>query len=189
MRLLLVCYGKREGLQVKKHFAFSAVLTGLLLLCGCSRDSTDHLKAVTPFDPAQYMGRWYEIARYPHRFEKDLYDVTADYAPAQNGRVNIRNRGITASGTVREIEGTAYLPDTNTGLLRVSFFRPFYGDYKIIFLEKDYSGAIVTSGTMNFLWILARKKTLTPEKKRKYLETIRDSGFDPARLEWVRRTE
>ena len=42
---------------------------------------------------------------------------------------------------------------------------------------------------MNFLWILARKKTLTPEKKRKYLETIRDSGFDPARLEWVRRTE
>lgn len=155
------------------------------LLAGCSSaESTDHLAPVKPFDTVRYMGKWYEQARFPHRFEKDLRNVTAHYTLQKNGTVTIENQGVLPDGTIKTVRGVAFQPTAGTGLLRVSFFRPFYGDYKIIFLEKDYSAAIVTSGTTDYLWILTRTETLSEQKKQQYLDFIRQCGFPLEKLEW-----
>lgn len=156
-----------------------------ILLAGCNgARSTDHLVPVKAFDAVRYMGHWYEQARLPHSFEKDLHNVSAYYALKKDGSISVKNRGILPDGTVKTAYATAYQPTRGTGLLRVSFFRPFYGDYKIIFLENDYSAAIVTSSTMDYLWILSRSKELSARKKKQYTDFIRQCGFPLEKLIW-----
>lgn len=169
-------------MTVRKIFLF---LLACITLNGCSSArSTDHLKPVTGFDTRKYMGTWHELARFPHSFEKDLHDVTAHYSLRKNGSISVENRGVLPDGTVKISHGVAFPTGENTGSLRVSFFRPFYGDYKIILLEKDYSAAIVTSGTMDYLWILSRTKNISPEKKKAYTAFLRQCGFPIEKLMW-----
>ena len=64
----------------------------VLALAGCAR-STSALKPVEGFELERYKGRWYEIARLPHRFERGLVAVTADYTIQKDGSVGVENRG------------------------------------------------------------------------------------------------
>lgn len=159
-----------------------------LFLPGCSiGKSTAAIPAVTPFSVERYMGTWYEIARLPHHFERDLDNVSATYALREDGRVDVVNRGF-RDGKERQVKGIAVFKGSpEVGELEVSFFRPFYGDYRIIALADDYSSAIVTSSTNNYLWILARKPRLPKERLDDYLDRIRVWGFDLGSIEYPRQ--
>ena len=160
------------------------LLSGLLLT-GCrSSQSTEMIPAVRGFQLERYLGTWYEIARLPHTFERGMTEVSAVYTLEKNGNVQVVNSGV-KNGAHRSIQGTAHFKgETSVGELRVSFFRPFYGDYRIIALSPDYSYAIVTSSTRDYLWILAREKKLPEEKLKQLLEQIRAWGFDTTKLEY-----
>ena len=156
---------------------------------GCFTDqeaSTAHIPCVDGVDPAKYAGEWFEIARLPHRFERGMTDVKANYELRTDGRINVINSG-EKDGARKEIRGIArfaggYPP--GQGELEVSFFRPFYGKYRIIHLEKDYSAAIVTSGTKDYFWILARTASLPREQLDRYLNMAAAWGFNTAALEY-----
>ena len=108
-----------------KSFMLLPVL--LLFLTGCiSEKRTDDLPSVGSFDLRRYMGKWYEIARYPHAFEKGLSHVTATYTLLPDGNVQVLNRGIRRNGKEKVIKGTAVAGfPSGTGELKVSFYRPF----------------------------------------------------------------
>ena len=166
-----------------------AILCAVLFGCK-SGASSAALPPVIGFDAEKYMGQWYEIARLPHSFERGLYNVTAFYSLEKDGTIRVENRGYIPKGTLKTIYGVAFQPEPGIGLLRVSFFRPFYGDYKIIFLEKDYSAAIVTSSTKDYLWILCRTPELPKKKMQEYLDFIKKCGFPTDKLEilkWQRK--
>ena len=151
----------------------------LLLLSGCSDISS--LPTVEEFDLARYLGKWYEIARLPNRFEKGMTQVTAEYTLKPDGSISVINSGIKA-GKRQSIRGTAKATDT-PGELRVSFFRPFYGSYRIAALAPDYSSALVVSGnSRKLLWILSRTPTLAPEILDFYLELAEKHGFDTSKI-------
>ena len=167
---------------MKVFTLISAALS--IVLTGCSmKNRTDEIPAVSNFELPRYMGTWYEIARYPHSFEKGLHYVTADYSVRSDGKIRVLNRGVNEKGKVRVAEGVA-VPNgkTGTGELKVSFFRPFYGAYRVIYLSPDYDLAIVTSSTKDYLWILSRRKQLTEKEKMLCLEKLAEWGFDPAKL-------
>ena len=93
--------------------------------------------SVRNFDAARYMGSWYEIARMPQWFEKDLDHVTATYA-LEDGKQRITNRGF-RSGKEKIATAVGHFADTrDVGAFRISFFRPLYGDYRIIHLSPGY---------------------------------------------------
>jgi apolipoprotein D and lipocalin family protein len=163
------------------------LLSGL----GCAR-STSRLAPVDGFDLERYSGRWYEIARFPHRFERGLVAVTAEYRIRDDGAVRVINRGFDPdAGEWQTAKGTARLKgDPDVGLLRVTFFWPFYGTYKIIRLDKeDYSYAVVTSDTYDYFWILARTPTLDADLLDSLLQFARESGFDVSRIEFPDQTK
>lgn len=111
-----------------------------------------------------YLGKWYEIARIDHRFEKDLVAVKAEYRLKENGKIEVRNSGhkFTVDGEYKEVIGKAYQPDPNQpGLLRVSFFLWFYSDYRILELDADYRFVLVGGSNEDYLWILSRTPTLS----------------------------
>ena len=165
----------------------SAIFSFLLLLAaGCGR-STGHIPAVRDFDLPGYLGRWHEIARLPHRFERGLERVTAEYRAAPDGSITVTNRGVRGKEP-RSITGKAKLkyPEAQppVGELRVSFFGPFYSDYRIIELAPDGQYAVVTGGTMDYLWILARTPRLDETELKGILTRLEALGFDVARLEY-----
>jgi len=155
-----------------------------------SGTSTDDLASIDDFDPARYMGKWYEIARLPHRFERGLSRVTARYEFRPDGKIAVTNSGWkngrrkTARGIARPAAGFP----RGKGELEVSFFRPFYGKYRILCLEPDYSAALVTSASRDYFWILARTPSLPPDQLEKYRGLAALWGFDVNALEYPQQT-
>jgi len=159
-----------------------------LLAAGCARSTAD-LPAVRDFSLEQYAGTWYEIARFPHSFEEGLQSVSATYTLREDGGVRVVNRGYdTAAGRWKSVEGYAVpADDPQVGVLDVTFFWPFYGTYKILELKGEpYSTALVTSGSYDYLWILARSPDPPEEQVRELKEKAREFGFDLSRLITVR---
>lgn len=176
------------GVKMKLMVIFSVVAA--LVMTGCSmKNRTDNIPAVTGFDLPRYMGKWYEIARYPHWFEKGLSHVSATYSLLPDGKVQVVNKGILPDGKLRLIKGVAVAcPPAGSGELKVSFFRPFYGAYRIVYLSPEYDFAIVTSSTKDYLWLLSRKKEINAEQKDFFLNWIREHGFSSVPLIWVEQS-
>ena len=159
-----------------------SILTSIsaVFLSGCTGVSTESIEAVRPFNINSYLGVWYELARLPHSFEDGIIKPQAIYRWGRNGQIEVINEGIVRkTGKRKSVTGYAETyKKSDAGELRVSFFRPFYGRYRIIYLDENYSKAIVTSSTSDYLWILSRRKDL-PDKELQLLVAIAaEYGFD-----------
>lgn len=137
---------------MKKNF-----LTTLFLgLCTTTFCQTIDNSTITAFDLNRYLGKWYEIARYDHAFERNLVGTTAEYSLRDDGMIKVLNSGYlyTLDGKFKESVGKAK-PNKNgkPGQLRVSFFGPFYSNYYILDLAPDYSYSVVGSSSPKYLWI------------------------------------
>ena len=159
-----------------------------LTLASCSTAPPDGVRPVTSFDINRYLGRWYEIARLDHSFERGMSDVSATYQLQDDGSVKVINRGYdTQRQAWKEAIGRAlFIGDSGTASLKVSFFGPFYGGYHVIALDQqDYRWALVSGPDRDYLWILARDKTLPAEVREKLVSQARTLGFATDQLIWV----
>ena len=147
-------------------------------------ESKASLQAVPYVDLARYVGRWYEIARYPNRFEKDCAsNVTATYTQLSDGKIEVLNECRKADGQLKRSKGTAMVLDKGTNAkLKVTFFWPFSGNYWIIDLAPDYSYAVIGEPDRNYLWILSRTSVLTESTYGEIITRVRELGYDPSKL-------
>ncbi|USD66981.1 lipocalin family protein [Vibrio sp. SCSIO 43136] len=148
-------------------------------------------KGVTPVDEFElenYLGTWYEIARLDHSFEEGLSKVTAEYRLKDDGGVQVINRGFNAQDNEwSQAEGKAYFVNApDEGYLKVSFFGPFYGSYVVFELDKQqYQYAFVSGPNNDYLWLLARKPTVSSEIRERFVEMSKQRGFDTKALIFV----
>lgn len=149
----------------------------------CCAQKVDNSPITTAFDLQKYLGPWYEIARFDHKFERGLTHCKALYTLQENGKVEVRNTG-RKKGEETLALGKAKLTKTPT-VLRVSFFGPFYADYRILMLGPDYDYALVGSKAAKYLWILSRTPKLTEEVKSAILAEATRRGYDISKLIWV----
>ena len=164
-------------------------LIGLLclLLCGCL-GMPQQVAPVDGFELERYLGKWYEVARLDHSFERGLERVTAEYSLRDDGGVRVVNRGFSVEDNEwQQAEGKAYLvEDAGTGYLKVSFFGPFYGAYVIFELDRqDYGYAFVSGPNHDYLWLLARNPDPGPELIERFVDAARERGFDTDALIFV----
>jgi len=175
--------------RTKRQFARAlfAVLVSAGLLAGCT-GMPENVKVVDDFELDRYLGRWYEIARLDHSFERGLSHVTATYTRHEDGGIEVVNRGYDMQkGVWNEALGKAYpLGEPGQGRLKVSFFGPFYGAYNILALDRqDYSYALVAGPDRNFLWLLARQPQLPRATLTRLIGQAERLGFDTERLIYV----
>jgi apolipoprotein D and lipocalin family protein len=172
-----------------RPIAMIAGIIFVLMLSSCT-GVPEGLEPVTGFEPNRYLGKWYEIARLDHSFERDLSNVTAHYSREENGEIVVLNRGFNKkAGEWKEIEGHArFIESESVGSLKVSFFGPFYGGYHIIALDKEnYTYSMVVGPNRSYLWILAREKTLNPEKLSGLVSKAKQWGFETEKLIYVKQ--
>ena len=162
-----------------------------ILLSGCL-GHPDNVTPVAGFELDKYLGKWYEIARLDHSFERGLEKVTAEYTMRTDGGVRVLNRGYSVTKSQwKEAEGKAYfVGDPKTGMLKVSFFGPFYGAYNVIALDqKDYQWSLVAGPDTDYLWILSRKPQLEEEIFDQLVAQAKSYGFDTESLIIVDQTQ
>ncbi len=158
-----------------------------LILTGCM-GMPEKVTPVSDFDLEKYLGKWYEIARLDHSFERDLEQVTAEYSLRSDGGVMVVNRGfLKKKNEWREAEGKAYFVDSpNVGYLKVSFFGPFYGSYVIFGLDQErYQYAFISGPDLSYLWLLSRKPVLEPEVVNRFIKEAGRLGFNTENLIFV----
>ncbi|MEG1573869.1 MAG: lipocalin family protein [Bacteroidales bacterium] len=141
---------------------------------------------IRSLDLLRYMGKWYEIARITHRFERGLVGCTANYTINDNGTIKVVNSGYKncIGGKFRQIEGVAKQPDsTKPGALKVSFFLWFYVNYLILELdEENYSYALIGSSSSDYLWILSRTPQLSDVNLKFLLQRVGERGYKSSKL-------
>lgn len=136
---------------------------------------------VNNFELDRYLGRWYEVARLDHSFERDLQAVTAEYVTRDDGGIKVINSGRNIdSGEIQQAEGRAYfVEDPSIGYLKVSFFGPFFGSYVIFELDKDnYQYAFIAGNTTDYLWLLSRSPKVSQELLEQFKDSASSLGFN-----------
>lgn len=142
--------------------------------------------STTPtLDIQRFMGRWYEIARYEHRFEKGMTHVSATYTLSGNGKIEVLNEGL-KEGKHKQIKGRAKQPNPqDPGKLKVSFFLWFYSNYYVLYIDPEYRYLLVGSSSDKYLWIMSREKSLAKETLDQLLDKLRVRGYDTDKLLFV----
>jgi apolipoprotein D and lipocalin family protein len=156
-----------------------ALLTLPCLLAACL-GMPEGVRPVEGFELERYLGKWYEIARLDHSFERGLTRVTAEYSLREDGGVRVVNRGFSAAKQEwNEAEGKAYfVQGEDQGYLKVSFFGPFYGSYVVFELDREaYQYAFIAGPDTSYLWLLARTPVVSDEVLRRFTERAAELGF------------
>ncbi len=156
----------------------------IFLLTGCV-GIPENVKPVENFKLEKYLGKWYEIARLDHSFERGLSRVTADYSLRDDGGLKVINRGYSVKENKwKEAEGKAYfVRGSDQGYLKVSFFGPFYGSYIVFELDhENYQYSLVSGPDKSYFWILARTPQINENIKNVLIAKAAALGFDTSKL-------
>ena len=176
---------KRKIIDKMMRIAFPIIV--FLSLTGCL-GMPEKVTPVENFELNRYLGKWYEIARLDHPFERGLERVSAEYSMREDGGVSVVNRGYSIKDDEWKVaEGKAYFVDgENKGYLKVSFFGPFYGSYVVFEIdEENYSYAFVSGPDTSYLWLLARTTEIPREIIEKFRRRAEALGFDTGNLIFV----
>ncbi len=167
----------------RRHRRYStATILLITLLSACS--STGTPRGITPvagFELDRYLGKWYEIARLDHKFERGLQGVTATYSLNENGSVKVSNSGVsTKTGKRDDAVGKAkFIGSSDVAHLKVSFFGPFYGSYIVYELDKEnYEYALVSGPDRSYMWVLSRTPQMDAKRYEALLKIAKENGFD-----------
>ena len=148
----------------------------------------ESISPVNNFELNRYIGKWYEIARLDHSFERGLEQVSAEYSLRKGGGVVVKNRGYsTAKQEWKEAVGKAFfVNEESKGHLKVSFFGPFYGSYIIFELdEEEYQYAFISGPNLKNLWFLSRTQTVAPAMIDQFVKKANELGFNTEELIFV----
>jgi apolipoprotein D and lipocalin family protein len=141
------------------------------------------LITVRSVDLKRYAGKWYEIARYPNRFQRDCQsDTSAVYTLRPKGKIQVVNACRKKDGRIEEARGSARAVDPSNARLKVTFFWPFFGDYWIIGLDPAYRWAVVGEPRRKYLWILSRSPRMDDTDYQKALQVIAAAHYDASLL-------
>jgi apolipoprotein D and lipocalin family protein len=168
-----------------KSWLWVILIAGLPV--GCSTTTTERLhlpplQVVEHVDLQRYAGTWYEIASFPQRFQRGCTDSTATYTLRPDGKLDVRNRCL-KNGKESVATGRARVVDKSTNAkLEVSFFWPFWGDYWIIDLGRNYEYAVVGHPGRDYLWIIARQPHLDKAVYDRILARLSAQDYDLSRL-------
>ena len=184
------------NVNIGMSFDYARRRVGLLLaagflLVGCV-GIPEGVEPVDEFELDRYLGKWYEIARLDHSFERGLEQVTAEYSVREDGSVKVVNRGYSPQdGGWQEAEGKAYfVRQPDEGYLKVSFFGPFYGSYVVFGLDKEqYQYSFVSGPDRSYLWLLSRTPVVDPQVLELFLRRSSELGFATDELIFVKQQD
>lgn len=163
-------------------------ILGLIILNSCSVGIPKGATAVSNFNSEKYLGKWYEIARFDYKFEKNMDHVTANYSLNSDGTIKVQNRGYDyVKKEWKESIGEArFVNDKSEARLKVSFFKPIWAGYNVIDIDDNYQYALVVGENTKYIWILSRTTEIPESIKQRFLAKAQKIGNNTDALIWVK---
>jgi apolipoprotein D and lipocalin family protein len=166
-------------------------IIALVFLSSCSASRIpEGVRAVQPFDATRYTGKWYEIARLDHSFERGMSHVTAEYSDNGDGTFKVVNRGFSERKNKwsQAVGRAKFIGAPDVGHLKVSFFGPFYGGYIVFDIDpENYQYALVSGPNHSYFWLLSRTPTISDDLKIRLIQKAKLAGFDTSKLIMVQQ--
>lgn len=169
-----------------KNLSLGVILLICFIIASC-QNIPETAEAVQGFEKEKYLGKWYEIARLDFKYEEGLNNTSAHYSLNDDGSIKVINKGYDVEKKEwKEAKGKArFVENDSIGMLKVSFFGPFYSGYNVIAIDENYDYALVAGKDLNYLWILSRETIIPEDIKKEYLKIAEDIGYDTSNLVWV----
>ena len=164
-----------------------AAMAGLAMYAARSPRVPPSIRPIEDFELHRYLGKWYELARIDHNFERGLQRTQAEYSLNPNGSIHVINRGFDPKrGEWRVSRGKATpIFKSSIAALKVSFFGPFYGGYNVVALDENYQWAMVIGSTLDYFWILSRQPSLPEGVEEDLMRQAHLLGVDIQKILWV----
>lgn len=163
------------------YLKITLILLSSILLLSCS--SSPKVEKNFDFSVEKYLGKWYEIKRFNHGFEKDLKEVTANYVLEKNGKISVINRGIDSKNKESVFYATAKQTEIPNFLKVYPNAFPLIGaQYNVAWISEDYKYAIVTSSSYKYLWFLSREKSVPLDIYNEMIQKAKTLGFKTENL-------
>lgn len=174
-------------INLKSIIYLAALVLIGLIITSCSTTSKLNVTPVSNFNSQMYLGRWYEIARFDFKWEKNMYNVTADYSMNKDGSIKVVNSGydFKAKKNKTSVGKAKFIKESNVGALKVSFFGPFYSAYTVIAVDPYYQYALVAGANNKLMWILSRTPTIPASVREDFISIAKASGYDLTDLVWT----
>lgn len=176
-----------KGLGSFKYPLIALLGVGLVYTLTSCKSRKSDTQVVQNFNAEKYLGKWYEIARFDFKHEKDLKNVTANYSKREDGKIKVLNKGYNyVKNEWQESKGKAkFVGSEKQGALKVSFFGPFYAGYNVVMMDPDYENVLVFGDSTDYIWILSRNKTIPEATKAKFLDYAKKHGYPLEKLVWT----
>lgn len=164
----------------------------LMSLSAAYMGRVEALETVPFVDVTKYLGTWYEIAKYPNKFQKDCGATRATYGLTKHGNLSVLNEceDLTKGGKIKVAKGVAFIADKNSNSKLKVGFAPifkhlglFTGDYWILKLDENYQHVLVGNPSFEYLWVLSRTIELPEETLFDLISYAEEIGFDSSRIE------
>ncbi len=157
----------------------AAALVLFAMAAGCASPHYAPLPTIANVDLPRYMGAWYEVASLPNKFQAMCATDTQARYSLDQGEVMVNNRCRTANGEVKSVDGFVKVVEgSGNAKLKVSFFRPFYGDYWVLALDPSYQWVLVGVPSRELAWVLARNPVMNASVLDGILAKAAALGFD-----------
>ena len=163
-------------------------LLASLLLAACREDSHPPLALAEDVDLGRFMGDWYVIASIPTFIEKEAYNAVETYELNEDGSIAttfVFNKG-GFDGTPKRYEPTGFVTDTESNAIwGMQFVWPIKADYRIAWLDDDYSRTVIARNKRDFVWLMAREPSISEDEYRQLTGFIESLGYDTSKLRKV----
>ena len=171
----------------RKAAASSAIVVLTLLLGACASRGPE-METVDYVDLDRFMGDWYVIANIPTFIEKGAHNAVESYRLDDDGTVattfTFRKGGFDGDEKVYRPRGFI-VDEQSNALWAMQFVWPFKGDYRIIYLDEDYSTTVIGRQKRDYVWLMTREPNPPAADYERAVEAIRDAGYDMSELQRV----
>ena len=168
--------------------SLSLLMTILLALAGCQSLSKPPIKTVEYINLERFMGDWYVIANIPTFIEEGAHNAIESYRLNADGSIatTFTFRDGAFDGAIKEYHPTGFVQDTRSNAVwGMQFIWPFQGDYRIIYLNDDYTQTVIGREKRDYVWIMARTPTIPNDDYTRIVQLIADQGYEVSQLQRV----
>lgn len=164
------------------------ILVAILVLGGCATESPKPMPTVPHVDLDRFMGRWYVIANIPTPIEKGAHNAVESYRRAADGSVEttftFRAGGF--DGPERRYHPRGFVLDhASNARWGMQFVWPIRADYRIVYLNDDYSQTVIARAARDYVWIMARTPAIPDDDYRRVVALVGSLGYDVRALRLV----
>ena len=174
-------------MSVAKRNTVLAGLVAAMFVGGC-KDGNEELATVDYVDLERFMGAWYVVANIPTALEKDAYNAVETYSLNDDGTIATNFTFLKGGfdGKRKDYNPKGFILDTDTNARwGMRFVWPIKADYRIVWLDEDYSVTVIARQARDYLWIMARTPTIPDEEYDRIVDFAASIGYDTAKIQRV----